>query len=54
MTPSTVRNRVETAAEEAAGAPDARPQDGKNSTQGRNRRKEEGAVNNDAPESCIA
>ena len=54
MTPSTVRNRVETAAEEAAGAPDARPQDGKNATQGRNRRKEEGAVNNDAPESCIA
>ena len=53
------RNRVETAAEEAAGAPDsrlqdARPQDGKDSTPGRNPLKEEGAVNNDAPESCIA
>src|ERR1700722_2761063 len=53
------RNRVETAVEEAAGTPDsrpqdARPQDGKHSPPGRDRRKEEGAVNNDAPESCIA
>jgi predicted signal transduction protein with EAL and GGDEF domain len=48
------RNRVETATVEAAGPPEACPQDGRDSTQRRNRRKEEGAVNNDAPESCIA
>jgi diguanylate cyclase (GGDEF)-like protein len=49
------RNRVETAAEAPDSRPqDARRQDGKDSTPGRKRRKEEGAVNNDAPESCIA
>jgi diguanylate cyclase (GGDEF)-like protein len=47
------RNRVETA-EEVAATPEASPQDGSDSTQRKSRRKEEGAVNNDARESCIA
>jgi predicted signal transduction protein with EAL and GGDEF domain len=47
------RNRVETA-EEVAATPEASPQDGSDPTQRKSRRKEEGAVNNDAPESCIA
>jgi len=48
------RNRVETAAEDAAAAPEAGPQARTDATQRKGRRKEQGAVNNDAPESCIA
>jgi diguanylate cyclase (GGDEF)-like protein len=48
------RNRVETADEEVAGAPEADPQDRSHATQRKGRRKEKGAVNNDAPEGCIA
>jgi predicted signal transduction protein with EAL and GGDEF domain len=48
------RNRVETAAEEVAATPEFGSQDRSDATRRKGRRKEEGVVNNDAPESCIA
>jgi diguanylate cyclase (GGDEF)-like protein len=48
------RNRVETASEQAAASPEAAALHAPEPPKRNGRRKEEGAVNNGAPESCIA